>query len=155
MKESRPFKTWHLVFVAIIIVLAIGQKIYSSMWTKAMVKIGGQELYVLVADTYDHRLQGLSGKKDMGKYGGMLFVFPNAGRPVMVMRDMNFPLDIIWIDGTKIVDIAPNLLPEPDRVEADLTRYQARTTSTLVLELPGGFMERYNLKIGDEIEIIK
>jgi uncharacterized membrane protein (UPF0127 family) len=155
MKKTQSFKTWHLVVLAVVIVLAIGQKIYNSMWTKATIQIAGQQLRVLVADTYDHRLQGWSGKKDMGKYDGMLFVFPRPGRPEIVMRDMNFPLDVVWINGTEIVDIAPNLMPEPNRMESDLTRYGARATSTLVLELPGGFKDRYGLKIGDTVEILK
>ena len=71
----------------------------------------------------------------------------------MVMRDMHFPLDIIWLDGNKIIDIAPNLPPEPGLAEEQLTIYRSRAASTLVLELPAGFMERTSLKIGDVIEI--
>lgn len=155
MSEPKPFKTWHVGLLLLIAALAIGHKIYSSMWTKATVRVAGQELRVLVADTYDHRFQGWSSKKDMGKYDGMLFVFPESGRFAMVMRDMHFPLDIIWIDGTQIVDIAPNVPPEAGVAESALTVYQPRATSTLVLELPAGFMEQYGLKIGDEVEIIK
>jgi uncharacterized membrane protein (UPF0127 family) len=73
----------------------------------------------------------------------------------MVMRDMNFPLDIIWLDGFTIVDMAPNLQPEKGRTEEDLTPYFARLPSTLVLEVPTGFITQNKLKIGDRIEIIK
>ena len=125
------------------------------MWTKAIVKVGGVEIKVLVADTKDHRFQGWSGKKDMGKYGGMLFVFPESGDYQMVMRDMYFPLDIIWIYGDEIVDFAQNLPPEAGVSEAMLTKYPARRHSTLVLEVPAGFMEQTGLKIGDKVEVIK
>lgn len=155
MREPKPFKTWHLVLLILVIVIAFGYKIYGSLWTKATVKIGGQEIHVLVADTYNHRLKGWSDRKDMGKYGGMLFVFPDRGQHAMVMRDMHFPLDIIWLDGNKVVDIAPNLPPEPGLPEAQLTVYMARSASTLVLELPAGFKEKTGLKIGDIIEISK
>lgn len=155
MKESKPFKTWHLIFIILVIIISVGYKIYGSWWTKATVKIGGQEVRVLVADTRDHRLKGWSDRKDIGKYGGMLFVFPDRGQHAMVMRDMHFPLDIIWLDGTKIIDIAPNLPPEPGLPEEQLTVYRARAASTLVLELPAGFRDRTGLKIGDSVEIIK
>ncbi len=155
MRESKPFKTWHLIFLLAVVLLAIGDKIYVSLWTKATVKLAGQEMRVLVADTYAHRLQGWSGKKNMGKYGGMLFVFPDVSRHPMVMRDMYFPLDIVWIDVDKVVDIAPKLPPEAGVPEDQLTIYQARVSSTLVLELPAGFMEQTGLKIGDTIEINK
>ena len=155
MRETKPFKPWYLILLGVIILFAIGNKIYSSLWTKATVKISGKELRVLVADTYDHRFQGWSNKKNMGRYQGMLFVFPDSGRHAMVMRDMYFPLDIVWLNGNTVVDIAPKLPPEAGRSESQLTLYQARTTSTLVLELPSGFMEQNGLKIGDTVEIIK
>src|SRR3989344_6135441 len=151
MRGQKPFKTWHLVVIILVIVVAAGYRIYGSWWTKATVKIGGREVLVLVADTYSHRLKGWSDRKDMGKYGGMLFVFPERSRHAMVMRDMHFPLDIIWLDGGKVIDIAPNVLPEPGIPEELLTVYQARAASTLVLELPAGFMSQTGLKIGDEV----
>lgn len=155
MKESKPFKTWHLVFLIVMAVLAIGNMIHGSLWAKATIKIGGHEVRVLVANNHKHRLKGWSDKKDMGKYGGMLFVFPDFGQHAMVMRDMHFPLDIIWLDGNKIIDIAPNLPPEPDVSEDQLIVYRARAASTLVLELPAGFKDQYGLKIGDTVEINK
>ena len=153
MRESKPFKTWHLVLLVLVILISFGYKIYGSFWAKATVKIGGQEMRVLVADTYNHRLKGWSGRKDMGKYGGMLFVFPDRSQHAMVMRDMRFPLDIVWLDGNKVVDIAPNLPPQPGVPEDQLIVYMARTASTLVLELPAGFKDRTGLKIGDIVEI--
>src|SRR3989344_1519780 len=155
MREPQPFKTWHLVFLVLVVIISFGYKIYGSLWSKATLKIGGQEVRVLVADNYNHRLKGWSDKKDMGKYGGMLFVFPDRGEHAMVMRDMHFPLDIIWLDGNKIVDIAPNLPPEPGVAEEQLMIYRARAASTLVLELPAGFRDQYELKIGDIVEIYK
>lgn len=154
MRDPKPFKTWHLIFIILVILISAGYKIYGSLWTKATIKIGGQEIRVLVADTYNHRLKGWSDRKDMGQYGGMLFVFPDSGQHAMVMRDMHFALDIIWLDGTKIIDIAPNLPLEPGLAESQLTIYRSRAASTLVLEVSAGFMERTGLKIGDEVEII-
>ena len=155
MREPKPLKTWHLIVLILVVVISVGHKIYSSLWSKATVKIAGQELRVLVANNYSHRLKGWSDKKDMGKYGGMLFVFPDHGQHAMVMRDMRFPLDIVWLDNNKVVDIAPNLPPELGVAEDQLTIYRSRTPSTMVLELPAGFRDKYGLKIGDIAEIHK
>lgn len=155
MREKKPFKTWHLILLVIIVVFAMGKKIYDSFWPKATIRIGGQETRVLVADTPARRLKGWSDRKNMGKYGGMLFIFPEPGRYAMVMRGMRFPLDIVWLDGNKIIDIAPNLSPEPNVPEKKLTIYGARASSTMVLELPAGFRDRTGLKIGDMVEILK
>ncbi len=154
MKEKKPFKTWHSVVLLSLVVISIGHRIYGAMWTKATVAIGGQELSVLVADTPKHRFKGLSDKKNMGKYDGMLFVFPMSDRYGMVMRDMHFPLDIIWLYDNVIVDIAPNLPPQPGVPEDQLVVYKPRAEATLVLEVPAGFMERTGVKIGDKMEIV-
>src|SRR3989338_5896892 len=138
---APPVKTkkWHLILIAVVILAAVVFKIYGSLWTKRNIRVGGEEIRVLVADTKMHRIQGWSNRKDMGGYGGMLFVFPSADQHTMVMRDMLFPLDIIWFNGRTIVDMAPNLPPERGKSEAELTPYFARLPSTLVLELPAGF----------------
>ncbi len=155
MKESKPFKTWHLILLILVIIFAVGYKVYGTFWGKATIKIGGREVAVIVADNYEHRLQGWSDRKDMGNYGGMLFVFPDRGQHAMVMRRMQFPLDIVWLDGNKVIDIAPNLPPEPGVSEEQLIVYRSRAASTLVLELPAGFKDQTNLKIGDLVEIHK
>ncbi len=150
--HKREVKKWEWIFLLIIVVLSLCLKIYHARWAKAEITISNQKLTVLVADTNNHRYQGWSDKKDMGKYGGMLFVFPSRGQHTMVMRDMKFPLDIVWLDGRTIVDIAPNLQPEPNKSEDELTPYFSRLPSSLVLELPTGFTSKYGVKIGDAID---
>ncbi len=154
-KQSAQPKKWHYIFFAVVILLFIGMRVYSYYWSKMTINMNGRILKVLVADTAQNRFKGWSNKKDMGRYDGMLFVFPEKGQHTMVMRDMKFPLDIIWLDGFTIIDMAPNLQPEKDRAEEDLTPYFARLPSTLVLEVPAGFIAQNKLKIGDRIEIIK
>lgn len=154
--EPVTTKKWHLILLGVIILVSVAFKIYGSLWTKHTVRLGGAEFRVLVADTQDHRVAGLSNHKNMGdNIGGMLFVFPSAAQHTMVMRSMMFPLDIIWFNGYTIVDMAPNLQPEPGKSEAGLTPYFARLPSTLVLEVPAGFIKAHSLKIGDQIEILK
>ena len=153
-KEPKQPKKWHYIFFIVVILLTIGLKAYSYYWPKATININGRILKVSVADTAQNRIKGWSGKKDMGKYDGMLFVFSEKSQHTMVMRDMNFPLDIIWLDGFTIVDMAPNLQPEKNRAEEDLTPYFARLPSTMVLEVPAGFVMENKLKIGDRIEVV-
>ena len=59
------------------------------------------------------RQKGLSDKKMIGDNSGLLFVFENSDRHGFWMKDMNFPIDIVWIDeNKKIVGISSNLSPE-------------------------------------------
>ncbi|OGH70627.1 MAG: hypothetical protein A2754_03265 [Candidatus Magasanikbacteria bacterium RIFCSPHIGHO2_01_FULL_47_8] len=154
-KENRPVKKWQLLLLAAVMLTAFGVKAYGYVWSKAVVSIGGQEVKVLVADTDARRFKGWSDRKDMGRYGGMLFLFPERAQHTMVMRNMQFPLDIVWLDGNTVVDMAPNVSPEPGRAEEDLTPYFARGPSTKVLELSAGFVKMNGVKVGDVVMIKK
>lgn len=155
MNPAPPVSRFQTVVLLAVLVSAIGFAIYRAWWPKTTVVVGDSRLRVILADTVEHRLKGLSGRKKLAPYDGMLFVFPEQGEHSMAMRGMLFPLDIVWIDGQTIVDIAPNLEPEPGKAEWQLTPYFSRAPSTLVLELPAGSAERLGLKVGGTIKVEK
>jgi len=66
-------------------------------------KINEIDLYVELADTPEKRAQGLSGKKELNHDRGILFVFDKSDAYSFWMKDMNFPIDIIWLDEAKKV----------------------------------------------------
>lgn len=80
----------------------------------------------------------------------MLFVYSDLSQHGMSLSGVKFPVDIIWINGREIVDIAPSLWPTDQTLP-----YFARGESNLVLELPAGFVEKNKIKIGDSVEIKK
>ena len=56
--------------------------------------------------------QGLSGRKYLENNTGMLFVFPKEDYYAFWMKDMLFPIDIIWMDKNyKIVYVKKNAQP--------------------------------------------
>ena len=67
---------------------------------------------VFIANNDISRDQGLSDIKSLPNGEGALFVFDNPGKYGFWMKDMNFPLDLIWIDSNKnIVGVTKNALP--------------------------------------------
>ena len=78
----------------------------------------------------------------------MLFVFSDKQERIFVMRNMYFPLDIIWIDGDKIVNISKNLLPKGPRPEVF---YHSDAPVDYVLEVNAGLADKFNFKIGDKV----
>lgn len=152
--EKIQGKAWQYYLLGIIVLFSLGLKLYSAMyWPEANVKVNNENLKVLVANNYRHWQKGLGGRKNLGEYDGMLFVFPEVRQHTFVMRDMEFPIDIIWIKNGEIVDIAPNVPIEPGKTVSELLPYIARDESSLVLELPAGRAIELGLKIGDRIEI--
>jgi uncharacterized protein len=66
------------------------------------ITIGSTTFQVEVADTESARERGLGERASLPEGRGMLFVFDTPGSQGIWMKDMRFPLDIIWAraDGT-------------------------------------------------------
>ncbi len=107
--------------------------------------LNGKAFSVEVADTQVAQVRGLSGHKPLTPDEGMLFVFPKAGNYGFWMKDMTFPLDIIWFDSDfKVVHIEKVITPEtyPKIFYPD-------TDSQYVLEVNAGISDLINLKLGE------
>jgi hypothetical protein len=65
-------------------------------------KTGNQleRVSVRIADTPQKRYTGLSNTESLAEDEGMLFIHDSEDRYGYVMRDMSFPIDIIFIDAT-------------------------------------------------------
>lgn len=154
MEEFKTFKRWHAILFGIILVTAAVLYYRAQHWPDAMIVLNDRTIKVLVADTYTRQFQGWSDRDSMGEYQGMLFPFGLNGRPTIVMRNMRFPLDIVWLDKGKVVHIVKDAKPEPTRKESDLTRYSPPVSANTVLELPAGFTTTINLQIGDMLTLL-
>lgn len=141
--------------VAIIFVILFLFKISnkSSITDIKYVSIGGQKIQVELAVTVAERTQGLSGRKSLDEGTGLLFIFEKSGLYPFWMKDMNFPIDIIWLapsDGDdqdlKIVYIKHNATPSsyPETFGPD-------KDAQYILEVVSGFSEKNNLKVGDTV----
>lgn len=121
------------------------------------VEIAGQDIKVEVVGTDAKRQLGLSGHAPLADNQGMLFVFDQPAKYGFWMKDMLFPLDIIWlaphslgevgIDTVKVVYIQKNLQPS-----SYPNSFGPNQNSLYVLEVNAGFSDKNNLKIGDEVK---
>lgn len=78
----------------------------------------------------------------------MLFVFAEKDIKSFWMKDMNFPLDIIWLNGEKIVKISHNLPPEGRQ---PTNTYSSGVPVDYVLEVPAGFCDTNKIKEGNTV----
>lgn len=103
-----------------------------------------------VASPGDSKRKGLSGRDSLEISKGMLFVFDKSANYTFWMKDMKFPIDIIWIDeNKKVVHIAENASPEPDKKDAELTKYTSSSVAKYILEINAGLSKLHNLQVGD------
>lgn len=106
-----------------------------------LIEVGGISVRVVLAETQTQRVQGLSDKERIGEREGMLFIFPKQDYHGIWMKDMKFPIDVLWInDAYQIVhivtDMDPSSYPEV---------YSPKLKAKYVLELPAGFVQRYSI----------
>jgi uncharacterized membrane protein (UPF0127 family) len=114
--------------------------------------LAGQTVNIEVAETELKREQGLAGRTSLADDQGMLFLFSQPGQPVFWMKGMKFPIDIVWIADDKVVALTRNAEVQPQaRTDGDYTRYSPGRAVTKVLELNSGWIDRFELKIGDQI----
>lgn len=73
----------------------------------------GEVLKTQVADTFRSRQTGLSNHTSLSKNQAMLFIFNTSDIQPFWMKDMDFPIDIFWLNENKeIVFIQKNASPE-------------------------------------------
>ncbi len=150
-KPTREWKRSYTIFLVIFLLGAIGAKVWQYRSPKSIIILKDAPLNVLVADTPLLRFRGLGGRASLGKYDGMLFLFPESGRHGIVMRDMEFSIDVVWFFNGEVVDIAQNLALQPGVPEDHLRGYFPRIDADTVLELPAGWAKVHDVKIGDTL----
>lgn len=110
--------------------------------------IGDVVLDVEIADTLSSRIQGLSGRTALSANTGLLFVFNKAGIHGFWMKDMLFPIDIIWINAEKkIVHIEENVLPS-----SYPKAFKPNEPALYVLEVSAGVSQLWNIQLGDAVK---
>lgn len=107
-----------------------------------------------LADTPAKRIKGLSGTQLLAESDGMLFVMDSPGYVGIWMKDMKFPIDIMWIANGKVVDMKENVRAPLSGANLNmLPIYRPIVPSGFVLEVNAGFSRRHAIHIGDRVNI--
>ena len=118
------------------------------------IEIGKTIVFSEVVRTDEARRMGLSGREGLGMENGMLFVFQDYEYPSIWMKDMKFPIDIIWISGNQVVDFEENAqAPASTTPDFALQVYRPDTRANLVLEVSAGFVQENDIRIGDSLAL--
>ena len=90
--------------------------------------------------------RGLQGRTGLGQNQGMLFVFTKDERYRFWMKDMKFPIDILWLDSQGLIvsvsENAPVCLADPCPV------YAPPQDARYVLEVGAGFSRAHGFISG-------
>lgn len=149
MIASARNKKRLLVLISIVVVaVSFGIGLFVAYSNQCDLKLGETCISLEVADTQDTRAQGLSGRDGLATNTGMLFVFDNDGSNCMWMSDMEFPIDMVWLNAQKEIvmiadNVSPDTFPQTFCSEEMLSRY--------VLEVPAGTVQQYGLQLGQKL----
>lgn len=141
------------LFVLIFLVLILGALWIWISWKdkpseKRNLRIRSAVITVEIAETPWAQYQGLSNRASICANCGMLFIYSDRQIREFVMRNMKFPLDIIYISNGEIIKIDFNLTPEgswPQKL------YNSGSAADKVLEVRAGFCENNGIRVGDSV----
>jgi uncharacterized membrane protein (UPF0127 family) len=109
---------------------------------------------LLVAETPDENMWGLSDFPSLPPDTGMMFVFPQPGIHSFWMKDMKFSLDMIWLDSdNRVITIHENINPDT-YLQNPPELFRPVKPASAVIEVPGGFVKEYGVRLGEVLEII-
>jgi uncharacterized protein len=141
-----------LVVIAAVALYQFSNRQNSQIQSQGKVTIGDYSFDVEVAKDPKAQQIGLTKYTSMKDNQGMLFVFDKPDFHSFWMKNMKFPLDIIYIDGDTIVFIVENAQPA-DIEEENPTIYKPEAAADKVLEIQKGLVIKYNFKKGDKVKI--
>ncbi len=108
-----------------------------------------KKIKLRIARDRDELVKGLSGTDNLPHDEAMLFVFNKPDVYSFWMKDMKYPLDIVWLDSTfKVVHIESNVAPESYPL-----LYTPSAQAQYVLEFNAGTIRGTNVDIGNILKV--
>jgi hypothetical protein len=114
-----------------------------------MATVHGASLKLLVATSTAAQEKGLGDREALAPGTGMLFVFEHPNQYGFWMKDMRFPIDIIWLDAqgqviTVAADVATSTYPNV---------FYPTAPATYVLETHAGFALAHDIATGTPVKL--
>ena len=145
--HNMPFRI--LIFALAGTFLVGGVSIFSSSNAgihdqKQYLLLPDKKIELIVVSTPETRTRGLSGMESLSEDSAMLFVFMDPDAYGIWMKEMKFPIDIVWLDEkNKILKIEQNVSPNTYP-----TVFFPPQKSLYILEANAGFAEKNALSVG-------
>lgn len=148
MSKRREALSWILVTFALALVGAAAYYILlPQLQPHTTVRIGDGVYKTRVATTEEDRTKGLSGTAKLHEGDALLLVFDRESEWSIWMKDMKYPIDIVWLNkDKKVVHIVKNAPPESYPYESFVSKRPAK----YILELPAGTVEKKSIIIDSQ-----
>lgn len=132
-------------------------KLEQAEFPSGIIKIDDVTLQVQIADTKPLQTRGLMFQEKLPYDQGMLFVFEDEDVRSMWMLNMQFALDVIWLDADgKVVHIEKDTQPCKSALETMVCTFTNgnNNVAKYVLEVTSGFVDKFNITENSKLQII-
>lgn len=109
------------------------------------IAVNGHRVIVEVADDELEQERGLSFRANLDRDRGMLFVYPEAARRRFWMYGMRFPLDLVFLNGSRVVYVARDVPASNGGLPAIVW---PTVEADAVLEVNAGVAKELGLEVG-------
>lgn len=135
------------MFIVVIVVILVATALAINTNYKSTLQFGNKTIAVEEVKSLRDKQKGLSGRESIADNRGMLFIYDEAGKHCFWMKDMKFPIDILWLDESKqVVYIAAHVPPEsfPDF-------FCPPEDAKYVLEVKAGLSDQAGVDVGSQL----
>jgi uncharacterized membrane protein (UPF0127 family) len=115
-----------------------------------ILEVNGRSIMVELALTAGSQSRGLSYRDGLDPDRGMLFVYDSPRIQRFWMHEMRFPLDMVFINGDEVVDVAANV-PHPQGGLPKIVTSSVRADK--VLEINAGKAEEWGVRKGTVVNM--
>lgn len=163
MKQKKQYIGFGVLAIIVIALFLFGEKragvpeqvprlfttLLSQKKNTSVITIGDVVIPVGLARTKQEQEHGLSDSSPLKAHTGLFFVFDAPNRHGIWMKDMKFPIDILWVSPKGVVmyiekNVSPETYPKVFYPNAD---------DQAVLEMNAGEMDALSIQVGDIVNV--
>lgn len=146
----RPATTYYIIGGLVLFLIGIVVfYILSNFQPTTLVRVESGGYNLRIADTEPERALGLSGVTSLASDGGLLMKYDTDGKWAIWMKDMEIPIDIVWLDkGKKVIHI----VEKADPTLATSVVYRPETDARYIIEIAAGGVDKAGIKTGSVAE---
>lgn len=146
MSRRKEVVSWLFVALTLILVgFSAAYVLLPQLQPKTTVHLGDGVFTARIASKQEDRIKGLSDTDSLPVDEGLLMVYDDEGRWGIWMKDMHYPIDIVWLDvNKKVVHIVKNAPPD-----SYPQTYVPKENAKYILELNAGTVDNKAIQVGD------
>lgn len=147
--KLEPKKKYLLVVLVGLLLLLASIFTFLISNQKQYIHIDNNKYTAEIVETEQTRKKGLSGRKSLSWQNAMVFKFDQEGYWNIWMKDMKFPIDVLWVNKEgRVISIEKNLQPS-----SYPKTFGPNEKSFTVVELPSGTVDKFNITTNSKVNL--